>query len=679
MSKVTPLEKLADASLRKLEVNEPRPNAHFDVTQCTIIDESNKKLDWPVLGGVKEMPLEMTITGASTVKLYVEDPHFELLNDPIFANWMFKEEVTSRSSAKNFTRRSITDSSSASRYGEEEENEWILPQRPIDLNIDGIFFRLAGWELDETTLILKFEDRIAVMLREMVGTLISRERGQLTRAEFIVLLAREAERRFKVRIPVFCPEEKIVQAIREPVENAEVTDTKESAQKTVTSADGITIGGSPANEAQLTQLNEALEAAEEAKAPFKAQVAMFEVLIEEGDLGKQTATGPFGIIGSSQYVKNNNNVKEAALAFLQTGFAAGITGAIDMARTHPHLSAAEIAQEIEVSSGGSQSFAQWREEAEHIVHAAGIVPGNEKTEGLAGPVKSGAYAFTRGPYENSWDCIQRLASEVSWYAFVRDNQLFYVSGNFLLAQGAKLSLERGQHGIDWIKPNIEIGARDSLAEVTIKGRASLWSILPGQAVALRKVGPASTKWVVNSFKLDILDRSDAIQVKLQLPLPARPEPASGSEPIESSATATQGTALAAYQASEQLSAMALPYLWGGGHTAGALVNVAHSTGLDCSGSTCWVLHEAGMFPATQAIGSGEFSNWGEAGRGKEMTVWYNAEHVFIEFTLPSTDRAQLNTAGPENGPRLYDMTKTTGVWPTNPAAEGFSPRHWRGT
>lgn len=679
MAKVTPLEKLAAASLRQVEHREPRPNAHFELTDCTIVDEDNAKLDWPVLGGVTQMPLEMTITGASTVKLYVEDPHFELLNDPIFANWMFKEEVTSKSSAKNYARRSITDSSSAARYGEEEENEWILPQRPIDLNIDGIYFRLSGWECEDTTLILKFEDRVAVMLREMVGTLVSRERGQLTRAEFIVLLARECERRFKVRIPVFCPEEKIVQAIREPVENAEVTDTKESAQKSVTASDGIKIGGSSANEAQLAQLNEALEAAEETKAPFKAQVAMFEVLIEEGDLGKETATGPFGLIGGSQYVKDPNDVKEAALAFLQTGFAPGITGAIDMARTHPHLTAAEIAQEIEVSSGGAQSFAQWREEAEHIVHVAGIVPGNEKTEGLAGPVKTGAYAFTRGPYENSWDCIQRLASEVSWYAFVRDNQLWYVSGNFLLAQGAALSLERGKNGIDWINPNVEIGARDSMAEVTVKGRASLWTVLPGQAVALKRVGPASTKWVVNSFKLDILDRSDAIQAKLQMPLPARPEPASGSEPIESEATASPKTALAAYQAAEQLSAMAIPYLWGGGHQEGGLVNVSHSDGLDCSGSTCWDLHEAGMFPATQAIVSGEFGNWGEPGRGKEMTVWYNADHVFIEFTLPGTNRSQLNTAGPENGPRLYDMTKTEGVWPENPAAEGFTPRHWTGT
>jgi len=688
---LTPLEKLAASSVRNFERKEPRPNAHFEVSDCTIIDQDNKKLDWPVLGGTGAMPLELTITGASTIKIELEDPHFALLNDPIFAHWMFKEEGTSKSAAKNYSRRQITDSARSQRYGEEEEREWILPLRHIDINVDGIYFRLRGFKVQETTLILMFEDRVAAMLREMVGHVVSHDRGQMTRAQFIVSLLHEAAAHFKTHLGVFCPEEKIVQEVAASFEQQEDKANKASAQKTVGTSEGITVGGQPASQNQINVANELLEVAEEEKAGFKATAALIYAAIGETRLGDEPGTYEPNSAGCSGVLQekdapNPHDTKGMAQRFLlgSTHFQGG--GAINIEKTRSKTSVPQIAVEVEVpsiwpanayaqESGGDKFLA----EAEHIVKTAGL-SGSSSEAGLAGQTVPAVYAFTRGPYENSWDCIQRLASEVSWYAFVRDNQLWYVSGDFLLAQPAGMTVERGEHGVDWIEPDIELGARDGVATVTVTGRASLWTMLPGQCVKLAGVGPANGKWVVDAVELDILDRSDEITVTLEKPLPARPEPNAGTEPAgNASGEGLQGasprTAQGAFNASDALSKLALPYVWGGGHQSGGLEN---PVGLDCSGSTCYVLHESGMFNGTAAIVSGELEKWGAPGKGKEMTVWANANHVFIEFTIPGHGRAQMNTNGPQNGPRLYTLSQTMTYNPA-PWNEGYVARHWPGT
>lgn len=542
MSKMTPLEHLAVSSVRNFERKEARPNAHFEETSCTIIDQANQALNWPVIAGAKEMPLEMTITGASSVKVVLEDPHFQLLNDPIFANWMFKRDGASKSSAKKFSRRSITDSAKAGRYGEEAEQEWILPERPIDLHVDGVYFRLAGFQVQETTLTLTFEDRLAAMLRAMVGRVVSHDRGKLTRAQFIVLLVREAERHFKAHVPIFCPEEKLVQQIAEPTQQQEAKDNSSSAVKTVGSNDGITVKGKPASPAQLAVINELLEVCEEEKASGKAQLALFYAAIGETECGEQAGTyqdngaGHTGVLQGPVGEWNPHDTKGQAKAFLNGG--KGFNSAKDIIKKEPKATPAQIAVEVERPSvwpdnayakeEGSQHFLP---EAEKIFHAAG---GSASGEGaLGGPTVEAVYAFTRGPYENSWDCIQRLASEVSWYAFIRNNQLWYVSGDFLMAQAPGMTIERGQDGIDWIEPHIEIGAHDGVAETVVRGRASLWTVMPGGCIALANTGPASGKWVVDTIDLDILDRSDAITIKLQKPLPARPEPNAGVETLSS--------------------------------------------------------------------------------------------------------------------------------------------------
>jgi cell wall-associated NlpC family hydrolase len=64
-----------------------------------------------------------------------------------------------------------------------------------------------------------------------------------------------------------------------------------------------------------------------------------------------------------------------------------------------------------------------------------------------------------------------------------------------------------------------------------------------------------------------------------------------------------------------------PYIWGGGH--GKWLD----KGYDCSGSVSFVLASAGLLNAP--LDSGHLMSWGEAGRGKWVTIYANAGHVWM--------------------------------------------------
>src|SRR5829696_3762988 len=65
-----------------------------------------------------------------------------------------------------------------------------------------------------------------------------------------------------------------------------------------------------------------------------------------------------------------------------------------------------------------------------------------------------------------------------------------------------------------------------------------------------------------------------------------------------------------------------PYHWGGGHRSFT------DTGYDCSGAVSYVLHAAGLLSSPMTSG-GFASSWGAAGKGRWITVYGNASHVYM--------------------------------------------------
>ena len=64
-----------------------------------------------------------------------------------------------------------------------------------------------------------------------------------------------------------------------------------------------------------------------------------------------------------------------------------------------------------------------------------------------------------------------------------------------------------------------------------------------------------------------------------------------------------------------------PYVWGGGHASFS------AKGYDCSGAVSYALHGADLLSYTQV--SGQLAHYGDSGPGRWITIYANAEHVFM--------------------------------------------------
>ncbi|HKH42123.1 MAG TPA: hypothetical protein VKA41_09755 [Solirubrobacterales bacterium] len=91
-----------------------------------------------------------------------------------------------------------------------------------------------------------------------------------------------------------------------------------------------------------------------------------------------------------------------------------------------------------------------------------------------------------------------------------------------------------------------------------------------------------------------------------------------------------GTAVAPADAPAQVQAAVaaanaihtMPYRWGGGH------RTFFDSGYDCSGAVSYVLHAAGLLASPMTSG-GLASSWGAPGKGRWITVYGNASHVYM--------------------------------------------------
>ncbi len=97
-----------------------------------------------------------------------------------------------------------------------------------------------------------------------------------------------------------------------------------------------------------------------------------------------------------------------------------------------------------------------------------------------------------------------------------------------------------------------------------------------------------------------------------------------------------------------------PYIYGGGH------GKWEDRGYDCSGSVSYALHGAGLL--NQAMPSGSFMRWGEAGPGQWVTIYANGGHMYMVVA-----GLRFDTSGArQTGSRWQKAMRT---------AKGYSVRH----
>jgi cell wall-associated NlpC family hydrolase len=99
-----------------------------------------------------------------------------------------------------------------------------------------------------------------------------------------------------------------------------------------------------------------------------------------------------------------------------------------------------------------------------------------------------------------------------------------------------------------------------------------------------------------------------------------------------------------------------PYKWGGGH------GKWQDTGYDCSGSVSFALAAAGLLSGPLA--SGPLMSWGEPGKGKWVTIYANAGHVFLEVAGIRFDTSAQRVTGSR---WINEMRSTAGFVARHPA------------
>ncbi len=81
----------------------------------------------------------------------------------------------------------------------------------------------------------------------------------------------------------------------------------------------------------------------------------------------------------------------------------------------------------------------------------------------------------------------------------------------------------------------------------------------------------------------------------------------------------------------------LPYIYGGGHAS------FQANGYDCSGSVSYALAAAGLVSSPMV--SGDFESWGDPGPGQWITIYANADHVWMEVAGWRFDTVALAEGG----------------------------------
>jgi peptidoglycan hydrolase-like protein with peptidoglycan-binding domain len=128
-----------------------------------------------------------------------------------------------------------------------------------------------------------------------------------------------------------------------------------------------------------------------------------------------------------------------------------------------------------------------------------------------------------------------------------------------------------------------------------------------------------------------------------------PDPAAAAPAVAPGPTATlnpDGTASAPAGAPPQVQQIiaagnqiaSKPYKYGGGH------GKWDDTGYDCSGSVSFALHGAGLLD--EALPSGSFVDWGDAGPGQWVTIYANGGHMYMVVAglrFDTSGRSKSNT------------------------------------
>jgi hypothetical protein len=630
--------------------------------------------DVEVRGAITGITIERTIEGASTVEITIRDP-----DQRIFAGSRMWEPKVKRDKHGRVARE-------YDYYGQRVTK----PQergRAMEIDLDGIVFRLVKVSKTGDDLTLTFEDRVIYWLRRKKGEKRS-PRKRLTRAQFILGLLREIKAE---RVRFVCPELNLRQQVDKDKSNPRVRVGKAASSSASRSrgtnksgrglapSGALTVKGARATAEQRRIAERVLAVADDHNAGSKATLALAEACIVESGFrnlpyGHSSSVGVLQLLNIHGSTTTRLNIEWTVRKFLHDGFT-GRGGAIALARKHPSWSAGQVAQACQ-GSAFPERYDQVQHEAAKWVSAyAGS--GADIAEGSAagGNTRYKSYQFAREGDEDSWTAIQRLAQEVGWRCFMMGHSLYYMSEEDLFRRKPQYAIKPADPAILAFDYDIDWGKTVSEARVSVV--AGRWKAPPGEPVLVEGFGPPDGRWLVTSWRRDYF--SPIVEITIRQPGREAMEPA--AETVTKSGGADEGTGLVgglkgdagrkvmkAYRRADAIDRKNQGYKWGGGHGS-----FNDSGGYDCSGFVSSCLHAAGLLDTPQATPG--LQSWGHAGHGKHMTVYVkengnpHMSHTFIVFNIKGKRRF-AEAGGANSGHTGWHRARSTA---------GFQPRYWPNT
>lgn len=589
-----------------------------DVALATVL-LNGRKLKADLADAVTDANMRLTIEGASELRITFEDSELTILNSGLLTN-------------------------------------------RCDVEIDGLFFRLVGFEFAPGRLLtLVFEDREVAILR---GYTRPRRayRDKVTRARFALSLVREAK-----TIRFFCPELNVVQP---------VAGTKSARKAPGFSPDEtVKVRDRKATREQRRILERVLDVGDLLNVPRKVLIASVAAAVAESAArNKRLDGGVAGVFAQRPGTKWGTLANVRDIDFAATSF---FTYAMKAYRANPGRGAAAIAQTVQ-GARSSTKFSAWVPEATSTVNAY-LGDTSSAKDAREERTKAARYAFTRGAPggpvgENTWDCLQRLADEVGWRCYMVRAVVYFISEAHLFRAKPIATITPQT---DWCDdPDFRYDTGQRVAEVRVSFRVRRWSAPPGAIVKIDGYGPGSGRYLVSEIDRSLF--STQATATLQLPRPKLPEPAAETITVPATQSGSSSTSSSnvpaklekGYDEAVAIDRKQYPYRWGGGHNSTFSPSAGSPAGYDCSGAVSRVLHAMGELSTPKT--SGQLRSFGVAGEGKYLTIWTNDKHVFLEWKYPGKGREHWGTG------RWGESHDGPGFKPNMHSKSGFVARHVRG-
>lgn len=553
----------------------------------------------------------------------------------------------------------------------------------IRLVVDGIVYVVAARSGGDR-LTLTVEDEVAWRLR-LFASFRAWPRSRFTRAQAFRELVREAGSKPMPPIRAWIPELRDRQRVATPTlvegDGGPTTDRG-------TSRGDYKVKGEEADEQQRRAINAILTECRRLNCSRRVMIATIMCATQESVIRPERRGDAVGPDSRGYYQQRAawgpESVRRNATLSTRMFLTGGRGGQAGWKQKHGSLRVVPGGFEaaikaVQISVGG---YAQWEAEATRTVDEW-LGDG----AGSGGDVEARVYEYTRGTREGeretSFAASGRWAEEVNWFRWVMLNTACWASGDELRAGAPAMSLDGDE---PWLLSPLEpdMAADRPVDQLDLAVLSERWGLLPGACVTIPRSARIDVggRWLVSYIDGPLY--GSQWRVTLERPASPRLEPAvesaAGGDSEESSLSTESAGSAAVYAAARRISAERLPYVWGGGHASAGTPDRGTGRdpgiGYDCSGSCGAALAAAGLGfrPGDRVPASGWFAaNWGKAGKGKRMTVWANATHMWIEWHGRARDGHRFDTSPYGSGPRGPQLR--TQARPS----DGFTPRHWPGT